>query len=381
MEFLKSKVLLKIKGKNINRFIKKLTVRKISILSLRYINENEVLVLIYKRDYEKVLKIKTIYDVLEKDVFGFIKLKKVLKLNIHLIVILVICGVFFLILTNMVFDVNVIHSNKDIRSLVSEELKENGIKKYAFKKSYSEKERIKERILNKYPNKIEWLEIVEKGTKYVVRVEQRSLPKIKEDNKPRNIVAKKDAVIRKVIASKGVIERDTNDFVKKGDVIINGDVILNEKSRGKVRALGRVYGEVWYVIKTSYPFVYSEEKVTGKSRDVYVLKFLNKEIEFTFNKFKNKKITYKNIFSSQLLPIKLVLQNQREVKEKKWVLTFDEALLKAKEMSIKKMEKSLNKKEYIIRNKYLKSSVNNSTIDIEMFFAIYEDITDYKEIE
>ena len=381
MEFLKSKVLLKIKGKNINRFIKKLTVRKISILSLRYINENEVLVLIYKRDYEKVLKIKTIYDVLEKDVFGFIKLKKVLKLNIHLIVILVICGVFFLILTNMVFDVNVIHSNKEIRDLVSEELKENGIKKYAFKKSYREKERIKERILNKYPNKIEWLEIVEKGTKYVVRVEQRSLPKIKEDNKPRNIVAKKDAVIRKVIASKGVIERDTNDFVKKGDVIINGDVILNEKSRGKVRALGRVYGEVWYVIKTSYPFVYSEKKVTEKSRDVYVLKFLNKEIEFTFNKFKNKKITYKNIFSSQLLPIKLVLQNQREVKEKKWVLTFDEALLKAKEMSIKKMEKSLNKKEYIIRNKYLKSSVNNSTIDIEMFFAIYEDITDYKEIE
>ena len=182
-------------------------------------------------------------------------------------------------------------------------------------------------------------------------------------------------------ASKGVIEKDTDDYVKKGDIIINGDIILNEKSKGQVRAEGKVYGEVWYVIKTSYPFVYSEEKLTGKSKDVYVLKFLNKNIEFTLNKYKSKKIKEKNIFSSQILPLKLVNQNQKELKTKKWILTFEQALLKAKELSIKKVKKNLNEKEYIIKKKYLKSSVNNSTIDIEMFFSIYEDITDYREIE
>ena len=40
IELLKSKILLSVKGKNINRFIKKLTTRKISILSLKYINKN-----------------------------------------------------------------------------------------------------------------------------------------------------------------------------------------------------------------------------------------------------------------------------------------------------------------------------------------------------
>ena len=381
IELFKSKVLLKVKGKNINRFIKKLTTRKIDILSLKYIDKNEALILIYKKDYEKVIKIKTIYEVFEKDIFGFIKIKKILKLNRHLIIIIILCIMFFYILTNMIFDIEVIHSNKEIRELIKFELQENGIKKYSFKKSYEEKEKIKERILNKYPDKIEWLEIIEQGTKYVIRIEDREIVKIKNNNKPRNIVAKKDAIIKKVMASKGVIIRDTNDYVKKGDVVINGDIVLNEKSKGKVRAFGKVYGEVWYVIKTSYPFVYREEKLTGKSRDVYVIGFLNKEIELSFSKYKNKRANEKVIFSSQILPIKFTLQNQREINIKKWILTFDEALLKGKELSIKKVKKRLKEKEYIIRSKYLKSSVNNSTIDIEMFFAVYEDITDYKEIE
>ena len=59
IEKFKSKVSLKIKGRNINRFIKKLTTKKINILSLNQINRNEVKILIYKEDYEEVLKIKS----------------------------------------------------------------------------------------------------------------------------------------------------------------------------------------------------------------------------------------------------------------------------------------------------------------------------------
>ena len=89
----------------------------------------------------------------------------------------------------------------------------------------------------------------------------------------------------------------------------------------------------------------------------------------------------KTILSHPLLPLKLVHQNQKEIKVISQVLTFDEALIKAKELSIEKMKKNLKKDEYIIRNKYLKSKVNENKIEVEMFFAIYENITDYKEIE
>ena len=376
-----SRILLNVKGKNINRFIKKLTFRKINILSLKYVNKNEAFITIYKRDYEEILKIKSIYEIIEINVFGLLRIKKFLKFNKHLIIIFVICLVLFYLLTNIIFDIDVIHSNKEIRNLIKEELKVNGIKKYSLKKNYSEKEKIKEKILNKYPDKIEWLEINEEGTKYVIRVEEREVLNKKDDNKPRHIIALKDAVLKKVIASKGDIIRDKEDYVKKGDIIISGDVILNEKVKGKVRASGKAYGEVWYIIKTQYPFVYYEEKETGNKKDVYVLRFLSKNFEFTFDKFKSKKTSDKIIFSNQLLPIKFVKQSQKEIKQKKWVLTFDEALIKAKELSIKKVSDRLDENEYIIRNKYLKSSVKDSTIEVEMFFAVYENITNYKEIE
>ena len=381
IEILKSRIFINIQGKNINRFIKKVIANKISILSLKYINEKEIEMLIYKKDYQRILKIRSIYEILEKDIFGFIKIKKVIRLNIHLLIITFICLLLLFLLTNLIFNIEVVHTNKEIRSLIKNELKNNGIKKFAFKKSFSQKEKIKEKILNKYKDDIEWLEIEEAGTKYIIRVEEREILKNEEQNSPRNIVAKKDAVIKKVISSQGEVLKGIDEFVKKGDTIISGEIILNDRVMGKVKAKGKVYGEVWYVIKTDYPFVYEEYKETGKSKEVLALKFLNHNFDLTFHKFKNKKVKDRVIIQNRLLPLKIVKQKQKEVTIKRWILTFDEALLKAEEKATEKILKRLNKNEYIIRKKYLKSEVKSSTIEVDMFFSVYENITDYKKVE
>lgn len=380
IEKLISKISLNIKGKNINRFIKRLRTKKIEILSLKYKNPNEADIIIYKKDYETVLKIKSIYDVTELDVFGLIKIKRKIKISKHLIVLTLIAFAIFLFFTHVIFDVEVIHSNKDIRNLLLNELKAEGIKKLSFKKSYNEISKIKEKILNKYPDKIEWLEIEENGTKYTVRVEERTIVKEDENNTPRNIVARKDGVLKKVIAEKGDIVKDMNDYVKKGDMIINGELIFNEKVTGKVRAEGKAYAEVWYVTKTEYPFATYTETETGKTKDIYAIKFLNHTLEFTLHKFKTKKIEEEDIVKHSLIPIKLVKQKQKETKVTDQILTVEEAIDKAKEKAENDIKKNLSKDEYIIRNKYLKSTVKESIVEVEMFFAVYEDITDYAEI-
>ena len=380
IEKLISKISLNIKGKNINRFIKKLRTKRIEILSLKYKNPNEADIIIYKKDYETVLKIKSIYDVTELDVFGLIKIKRKIKISKHLIVLTLIAFAIFLFFTHVIFDVEVIHSNKDIRNLLLNELKAEGIKKLSFKKSYNEISKIKEKILNKYPDKIEWLEIEENGTKYTVRVEERTIVKEDENNTPRNIVAGKDGVLKKVIAEKGDIVKDMNDYVKKGDMIINGELIFNEKVTGKVRAEGKAYAEVWYVTKTEYHFATYTETETGKTKDVYAIKFLNHTFEFTLHKFKTKKIEEEDIVKHRLIPIKLVKQKQKETKVTDQILTVEEAIDKAKEKAENDIKKNLSKDEYIIRSKYLKSTVKESIVEVEMFFAVYEDITDYAEI-
>ena len=372
-----SKISLNIKGKNINRFIKKLNNNKIEILSLKYKSKDEADIIIYKKDYSKLLEIKSIYEITELEIFGLIKIKKNLKLSKHIIIITFISFLIFLMFTNVVFKVEVIHSNKDIRDLLLKELEKEGIKKYTFKKTYKEIENIKEKILNKYPNDIEWLEIEENGTKYTVRVEDREIIKKEEDNNPRNIVAAKDGVLKKVIAESGDIVKDMNDYVKKGDLIINGDLIFNEKVKGRVKAKGKVYAEVWYVTKTEYPFIKKEEKETGKVKEVYAIKFLNHTLELALNKFKNKNIKETEIIKHDLIPIKLVKQNQKEKMVNDIFLTPEQAIIEAKKKAEEDIEKTLSKDEYIIKSKYLKSNVKESIVEVEMFFAVYEDITDY----
>ena len=375
-----SKISLNIKGKNINRFIKKLRTNKIEILSLKYIDKNQVDIIIYKKDYETVLKIKSIYEVTELDVFGLIKIKRKLKISRHLIIITVIAFIIFLIFTHIIFNVEVIHSNKDIRNLILSELKKENIKPFSLKKSYSKISQIKENILNKYKDKIEWLEIEENGTKYTVRVEERTIVKKDNDNTPRNIIAKKDGVLKKVIAEKGDIVKDMNDYVKKGDLIVNGELVFNDEVKGKVKAEGKAFAEVWYVTKTEYPIFTFKETKTKNTKNVYAIKFLNHTLELTFNKFKTKQIEEKEILKHNLIPFKIVKQKQTETKVKDEILTVEEAIYKAKQKAENDIKKNLSKEEYIIRSKYLKSTVKESIVEVEMFFAVYENITDYAEI-
>ena len=49
-----------------------------------------------------------------------------------------------------------------------DELSNNGLKIYSFKKNYQELQIIKKKILEKYKTDIDWIEIENIGTKYIV---------------------------------------------------------------------------------------------------------------------------------------------------------------------------------------------------------------------
>ena len=68
-----NRVKLNIKGKNIERFIKRLRANGIDLLNITYLNYHEVNIVIYKKDYDKLIELKTIYDVTMVDIYGIIK--------------------------------------------------------------------------------------------------------------------------------------------------------------------------------------------------------------------------------------------------------------------------------------------------------------------
>ena len=377
----KSSLKIKITGKNIERFIRKLINLDIEILDLKIKRYDTAIIKIYKSDLEKVESIKTIYELEEIEIFGLDKIKQILNKNKYLIIFIIIGYIFLLLITNIIFKIEIIHTDKSIRNLLKEELSNYGIKEKHFKKSYKEIQKIKKKILNKHKNKIEWLEIENVGTKYIVRVEERIITKIKKETKPQDIVAKKSAFLRKIEAKSGDVIHDINDYVKKGDVVITGSIKLNEETKNIIRAQGKIYGEVWYKVKIEYPLKYKEVITLKEKKKNLAIRFINKNYLFEIKKYKTKKISEKTLLKNNLIPFKLVIEEQTKTKVIDEKYTEKEAIKKAISKAKKNIQSKLNDNEYIINCKQLKVSKNNSKIVLELFFSVCEDITDTKEIK
>lgn len=379
--FFKSKIKINIKGRKIERFIKRLADNKINIYNMEMINRNEANIVILKSDYLKVLNIKSIYEFNIVDGSGMIKIRKTLKLNSLILVFLVIGIIVLQILSRMIFSIEVIHTDKSIRNKMLSELENYGLKIHAFKKSYDEVQKIKEQILTNHKDDIEWLEIENIGTKYIVRLEERKIKNNEESNEKRHVIASKNAIIKKIEAENGEIVKEINSYVNAGDIIISGNITLNEQVKNTVRASGHVYGEVWYKVKVDYPLAYSEKHETGNSQKRLVFNFLNKSYELGFKKYKDKNVSSKTLLKHIFLPISLTYDNQRELIVIDEVYTIEQAIKKAEERAYAEINSKLNDKEKILSSKNLKVDVNDSKIELEMFFTVYEDITEYQKIE
>lgn len=357
-------------------------VHQIALLEVKPIRYNEIQIRIYKEDYQKVLELKTIYEVSLLETHGFIKIKKMLQYHKILLFFMGIGFLILLLLSRIIAKVEVVHTNHEVRTLLTEELEKEGIAKNHLRKSYFKIQNIKKNILEKHKDKIEWLEIVNIGTKYVVRVEMRELPKEKKEKELQDVIAKKSAIIKKIENKKGITVKNVNDYVEKGDVVISGNVLLNEELKDVIGAEGKIYGEVWYKVKVTYPYTYNEESLTGKQNTVYTIKFLNKRWEL-FNKepYLYKEIESETLLKNNLLPISFVREKQKEKKVIQEFYNEKEAVDKALEVGKKKIQKTLGPKEYIISQKKLKVTPKDSKIVVDMFFTVYEDITDTQPTE
>ncbi len=373
-EKLKNNCLVEIEGKNVYEFLKRIMKERIEIKSVEYKNIHALTLLITKEDYKRLQRMKTSYKIKLKKAYGADWVKDTVKRHSFYLFSLCICFCFLFFLTHRITEVEVIHTDKKLRDTLLEVLEKEDIKKGSFTKRYEQIEKIKEKIMIKYKDTLEWIEIERKGTKYTVRVEERILPIKKEDIAPSHIVSNRYAIIKNIEATKGIIIKGKESYVRPGDIIISGDIYLNEELKEQIAAEGNVYGEVWYTTTIEYPYFYKEEKETGRRKKVYTFSFLGKKIEFTKNPFKDKKITAKTILKHNVFPISFCMEEQQEIFVIEEKLSKEEALEKALMEIQKKIEETLIEKEKIISIKKLKVEENNSKIIVEAFVSVYKNI-------
>lgn len=381
LKIFSSSIKIKVIGRNINNFLKRLINNNINIEKVIPISHKEIDLIINYQDLDKVLKLKTIYNIKIVRYYGKLRIIKRIKKDIFILSSLLISLLLIYTLSNIIFKIEVIHSNNNIIKLVTKELEDNGIKKYKFVKNYQEIEKIKNKILEENKDTLEWLEIIREGTKYTIRVEERIINNKPKDNKIYNIVASKNAVIKNIYAESGEKIRSINTYVKKGDIIISSDITLPNNEKISKTASGKVQGEVWYNINIEYPYQYHEIKYTGNKKKVLVLNLLNKRISFfDFHKYKTFNRNIKYIFNNNITPISLIYEDEYETNIINEVYDYntarEKAITKAKE---KILEKYPNIKD-ITNIKIIKEEDKKNKISLNLFVTCLEDITEYQEV-
>lgn len=371
---------IKITGKDPKYFLRHLIVKKIKLYNI--IEDHDGISLtVDEVDYAKILKMKTSYNIQIINRFGVAKLRYLLLKYKYILSFLFLTLGLMIILSHFIFFIDVIHSKEEIRELVETDLKEFGISKYRFRVSYAKKEEIRNKILEKEKDKIEWLEIDRIGTRYIVNVEERLIKDNKVDNEVRDIVAKKDAMILNIEAETGEIVRKKYEYVRKGDTIVSGTIKNKEDEVSKVKAEGKVYGEVWYSVTVELPKKYYEEKKTGKTSKTLTLRIANKKISVPFSKDNKSYISEDSpILENNLIPIKLVLETKHEIEIIDKEYNMDNSSSEAIKLATKKLEDRLDEQSMILSKKVLKKTLKNSKIIVEIFFKVRENITDYKKI-
>lgn len=371
---------IKITGKDPKYFLRHLIVKKIKLYNI--IEDHDGISLtVDEVDYAKILKMKTSYNIQIINRFGVAKLRYLFLKYKYILSFLFLTLGLMIILSHFIFFIDVIHSKEEIRELVENDLKEFGISKYKFRVSYAKKEEIRNKILEKEKDKIEWLEIDRIGTRYIVNVEERLIKDNKVDNEVRDIVAKKDAMILNIEAETGEIVRKKYEYVRKGDTIVSGTIKNKEDEVSKVKAEGKVYGEVWYSVTVELPKKYYEEKKTGKTSKALTLRIANKKISVPFSKDNKSYISEDSpILENNLIPIRLVLETKHEIEIIDKEYNMGNSSSEAIKLATKKLEDRLDEQSMILSKKVLKKTLKNSKIIVEIFFKVRENITDYKKI-
>ena len=379
---LDSVIKIKICGRNVNNYIRRMVKRKINFIRIIPLSDNEVNVILRYSDYLLLISYKSIlYDVSIIEKYGLLKVKDKISTNKILILFSILGCILLYLLSNMIFKVEVIHQDKNIRSLIYDELRDYGIHKYSFKKSYIELERIEDEILDNNKEKLEWIEIVINGTFVEVKVEERVINDDENIFKYQNIVSKKNAVITDVKAVRGEIVKEEGIYVKKGDVVISGEIVHPNNSKSLTMALGEVYGEVWYEIDIDYPFVYQESNLTGRCDSGLKLKFFDRQFRF-FSKENYKSFSSKNkiLVSDNLLNLEIIREKRYELDIRDEVYT--EELVESKAVSYireKIMSDNSDIKD-IIGVEVLDREIDYDGINFKFFVTTLESIGEAEEM-
>ena len=350
----------------IDRFISKCLLYKVSI-NIIYKDNDYIIADIYDKDLNLIKKLNYYSKVEIVKYYGFKNIRyKALKYWYDLLILFLFCLSTFLI-SNIILSINVNTNDLELSNKIKLLLKNKNIDIFTINKKEKELNKISEEIIKENNDYIEWLSIVHNGMHYDIYIEERIKSKIEDKKDNCSVVAKKDGIITNIISDNGVILVDKGELVHKGDILISSKVMLNDKFKGFTCANGSVYAETWYTIKVLAPLSEEYKVYTG-----------NYKYNFYYGSYFK---LFNNNYDKYDIDTIFKYDKFKYVKEKEYVnKKVKKSMNERKKDLLEEVSKSLlrgkDANTTVLSQKVLKERQKNSTIELEIFMSLKENIGD-----
>lgn len=253
-----------------------------------------------------------------------------------------------------------------------------GIKEGAWKVKLKEPLLLQKELMSLLPETT-WIGIEMKGTKVLLQVVEKEEPVLPLPTSPRHLVAKKRAVIHKILPEVGKSQVTNNQVVEKGQVLISG-IIGNDSRQQAVSARGKVQGEVWYVSDTSVPLTQTHYRLTGEKQEQQYLLIGSYAVQIwpwkkqVFALSQSSEERFVPSYAGFTSPVGWKTVTELETQSVKEQMSAEEATELAKRFAREDILQKAGKDAFIQDEKVLHVTSENGKVYVSIHFSVIEDI-------
>ncbi len=225
-------------------------------IKLYHVIKKEDAVYFYVPIYQRYLLKKIDLDFTRIRSVGFLSYLLFIFFNKNTFIFVLSFFVSFLFYTSVIYDVRVVGLNPTLNIEIEEYLKDYHIDRMKYKKSFENLNDILLYVKDRFKDKIEYLNLYQRGG--VFFVEYTSLKKqIIKEEKYKNLYAASDGLIAFIDADSGVVKVKVNDYVKKGDLLVENYVLSTSEQMSIIPVQAKIYA-----------YTFHQYSATKKGKDV-----------------------------------------------------------------------------------------------------------------
>lgn len=387
IEFFSGIVSVKVAGRGIERFINQLIKNGITVWNVKRYGADHVIFNMKLTDIKKmrILARGSECKISFQNRMGFPFLLRQLLRNSGLLVGAFLFLFVILVLSNMVWRVEVNGADPATEHQIHKQLDKMGIKPGKLQFFVEDVESIQRNLTNTI-QVITWVGVELRGTTFHLQVVEKKEPEKPEEFGPRHLVAKKEAVITKIYVEKGQKQVELHQHVQVGQLLVSGIIGKEGGQTEIVSAKGEVLGETWFKSNVELPIKSTFQVFNGNEKRKYSIKLGQIGIPVwgygkpKFDQYETDETEHKIRFLKWEIPVSFISTSLKEKETVTRIYSNEEAIEVAKEIARKDIKSKLTEDAKIKGENVLHQAIENGKVTLSIHFQIIENIAEGQPI-